>query len=137
MQGFLYKLKQFMYGRNGLDGLGIGLFVLYFILNNISYYSRSWILNIIAIAVLVFMIFRLLSANIVKRRAENDFFMYYFRKVRSWYTRHADLAKDRARVKDTHKIYLCPECKRKLKVPKGRGKLEIKCICGNKFTKRT
>lgn len=137
MQGFLYKLRQFMYGRNGIDGLGIGLFIVHFILNNIAHYSRSWLLNILAIAVLIFMIFRIFSTNIVKRRSENEFFMYYFRKVRSWYARQTDLAKERARVKETHKIYLCPKCKRKLKVPKGRGKLEIKCLCGNKFIKKT
>jgi len=126
-----------MYGRNGIDGLGIFLFALTILIRNIAYYSRSGILNLINIILLVVLFYRILSKDILRRSKENDFFMYYFRKVYSFFANKTSLARERARVKQTHKIYLCPKCKRRLKVPKGKGKIEIKCMCGNKFFKRT
>lgn len=36
------------------------------------------------------------------------------------------------------KIFSCPSCSQKLRVPKGRGKIEITCSsCQNKFIRRT
>ena len=137
MQKFLYKIRTFMYGRNGIDGLGIFLFVIYFILNNISYFMRNFILNILCFLILFYMIYRVFSRNIVNRRKENDFFMCYYRKICSWFSNQSFLARERAKINQTHKIYLCPKCKRKLKVPKKKGKIEISCPCGNKFFKRT
>ncbi len=137
MQNFLYKVREFMYGRNGIDGLGIFLFILNFALRNVSYYSRNGLLNILSLILLCIVIYRFFSKNLSRRRKENDVFMKYFRKIYAWFSNQTSLARDRARIRDTHKIYLCPKCKRKLKVPKKKGKIEISCPCGNKFFKRT
>lgn len=38
----------------------------------------------------------------------------------------------------THKIYRCPHCRQKIRVPRGKGKIEITCpSCRSKFIKRT
>ena len=38
----------------------------------------------------------------------------------------------------THKIYRCPQCRQKIRVPRGKGKIEITCpTCRTKFIKRT
>lgn len=137
MQNFLYKIRQFMYGRNGIDGLGIALFILYFLLHNTAYYSRNFILEIVSSLILIYAIYRIFSTRISNRQKENDIFMYYYKKMVLWFKNHSSLARERAKVKETHKIYLCPKCKRKLKVPKKHGKIEIRCPCGHKFYKRT
>ena len=36
-----------------------------------------------------------------------------------------------------YRFYRCPVCKKELRVPRGKGKIRIKCPCGNAFTKRT
>ena len=135
MRNFIYRIQQFMYGRNGVDGLGIAILVLNFIVRmfspfSILFYLLSW-------ALLVLFIYRVFSKNLYQRRKENNFFMKYFYKVSNYFKSATSLARERAIVKKTHKIYLCPKCKKRLKVPKGKGKIEISCPCSHKFYKRT
>lgn len=137
MQNFIYKLQQFMYGRNGMDGLGIGLLVAGLILRSFSTITRNMLLYLFSLAVIVFAIYRILSKNVWQRRKENEFFMKYYNIVASWFKNSAKLSRERAKVRPTHKIYVCPKCKRYLKVPKGKGKIEIKCPCSYSFIKKT
>ena len=52
-------------------------------------------------------------------------------------TKKVDFFK-RKRKDKTHKYYKCPTCKQVVRVPKGRGKIEINCPkCHTKFIKRT
>ncbi len=137
MNGFLYKLQQFMYGRNGFDGLTAFLAVIYLIIRNAAAFSRSFVLYLVSIIIIVFAIYRIFSTNISQRQKENDFFMKYYRKIAAIFKNSAQLSRERAQVRPTHKIYVCPKCGKHLKVPKGKGRIEISCPCGNKFTKRT
>lgn len=137
MRELYFKIKNLMYGRNGVDGLGAGLFVLGLILRNAAYFSRNVILNFISIGIYIYMIFRIFSKNLDARQKENAFFMKYTNKIIYFFRFRSSLARERAAVKKTHKIYLCPKCKRKLKVPKGKGKIEISCPCSYKFFKKT
>lgn len=137
MNGFLYKLQQFMYGRNGFDGLTAFLAVIYLIIRNAAAFSRSFVLYLVSIIIIVFTIYRIFSTNISQRQKENDFFMKYYRKLAAIFKNSAQLSRERAQVRPTHKIYVCPKCGKHLKVPKGKGRIEISCPCGNKFTKRT
>ena len=135
MRNFIYRIQQFMYGRNGVDGLGIAILVLNFIVRmfspfSILFYLLSW-------ALLVLFVYRVFSKKLYQRRKENNFFMKYFYKVSNYFKSATSLARERAIVKKTHKIYLCPKCKKRLKVPKGKGKIEISCPCSHKFYKRT
>ena len=44
----------------------------------------------------------------------------------------------KARRADTeHKYYHCPQCSKMLRVPKGKGKIEIRCTCGRTFVRKT
>lgn len=137
MRNFLYKLQQFMYGRNGVDGFGIFLAVIYMLLRSTAAFSRSIVLYILSLLLIIFVIYRIFSTNLYQRHKENDFFMRYYGIIASWFKGSAQLSRERAQFRPTHKIYVCPKCKKHLKVPKGKGKIEISCPCGNKFTKRT
>ena len=38
----------------------------------------------------------------------------------------------------TYKVFICPTCKQKLRVPRGKGKISISCPkCGTSFIKKT
>ena len=113
-------LRRFMYGRYGMDQLGIALTVLGMVL----LLAGAWIrwLTLPAYAVLVFYIFRCYSKNIPQRRKENAWFLSVTAPVR-----------DRQ-----HRYFRCPGCRQAVRVPKGKGNIKIACPkCGRKFEKRT
>ncbi len=130
------KFMQFMQGRYGNDALNIFLVIcgcvstllLTLFIPGKFYYLRS-----IGTIFYIFAVLRMLSKNITARRNENAKFT---EKAKPWINFIYKKAKQK---KDTaHKYYDCPQCRRTLRVPKGRGKIEISCPhCGKKFKKRT
>ena len=62
MQNFIYKFQQFMYGRNGVDGLGIAILAL-------SVVARIFY-GILGLILLILFVYRFLSKNLYQRRRE-------------------------------------------------------------------
>lgn len=128
------KLIRFMYGRYGVDsfgkfllGVGIALFLLSGFFDLRLFYTLAW-------AVLIYSYFRILSRNIYKRSAENQAYLKHTAKVRNfWWTQ-----KNLFRQRKTHHIYKCPSCSQKIRIPRGKGKIEIRCPkCQTTFIKRS
>ena len=71
--------SRFMYGRNGGDYLGMTLLWLAIVLDVINIFIKNetahLVIGIIPTALLAWAIFRMLSRNLQKRRAENAWFM--------------------------------------------------------------
>lgn len=128
------KLIRFMYGRNGVDSFGqfcasAGLFL--YLLHMIT---RIGILYYFALIFVFYYLFRALSKNRYKRQQENAWFLAKTYRIRTWFRNQKGIA---AQSK-THRIFACPSCKQKIRVPKGKGKIEITCPkCRNTFIKRT
>lgn len=125
------KMLTFMMGRNGMDALSNALSWTAIIVMGISFFLPKQELrqavSLIALAVLIYAYSRILSRDIAKRRQENAAFLRFFSQ-----------GKLRFQQRKTHKFYRCPQCKATLRVPKGRGKIQITCTCcGNQFIKRT
>ncbi|MDD5952477.1 MAG: hypothetical protein PUC32_02305 [Oscillospiraceae bacterium] len=126
-------LRNFFYGRYGNDALNIALLLLAMVLALVFRFTPWWWLSYICYLPLILLLFRAFSRNIDKRRHENDVFLSGFRKIKGWWTRQRDKAKDK-----THKYYKCPCCGAQLRVPKGRGKICITCPkCKKEFVKKT
>ena len=123
-----------MYGRNGPDNLSISLFVTALVLYVLNGFLRFSALSIVILAVMAYCIFRVLSKNIVKRRAEDAKFMEVFAPVRSFFQQKIIQIKS----SKTHKFFKCPSCKNVLRVPRGKGKIHITCPkCGQRFDGKT
>ncbi len=128
-------LRRFMYGRYGSDQLNMTLLissvavsVTNSILSAFLHESRVYativypILYVIMMGLLALTIFRCLSRNIYKRQKENRRFLGFFSRLR-----------DRQ-----HRYFRCPSCKQQVRVPRGKGKLSIRCPkCGQKFVKKS
>ena len=127
-----------MAGRNGTDQLSLAILIVSIILNVVSGMIRIAIISSIvyslAAAILIIGIFRILSRNIERRRAENAVFMRHWNKVRNYFSRQAD----KLRQNKTFRFFKCPACKNNLRVPKGKGKIYVTCPrCGERFIKKS
>ena len=120
MRRFLHK---FMIGRYGPDHLSVALIVLSLILSLL--YSVIGYTPVLFISYFTFALtlFRMLSKNIIRRRAENDKFIKFWWPVKTKIKKFIQWIKDKRK----YKYYKCPTCKTKLRVPKGKGKIKITC----------
>lgn len=140
------KNPAWLAGRNGWDRYCTTLLFLALI-------PSSWPYGYLAtIPVLLYMLFRVLSKNIPARKqelAKHDavlfrivlwmrpfvllclqFFTRLVRKFREIGTRLRD--------RKTHVFPKCPSCKKRLRLPRRKGMLEVNCpVCGNVFRRMT
>lgn len=132
--GFMNKLRQFMYGRYGMDQLGVLLIILGCIVTFItSFIRRAPVVRILDFIPYILFILRALSRNIEARRRENERFLKIWTPLKTNFDNKQRQAQDY-----NHKYYRCPGCSHVLRVPKGRGKIEITCpYCNRKFKKNT
>ncbi len=126
-------LKRFMMGRYGVDELSIAL-----LLGNMVFWlfgaiTEWWIFPILSLICCVVMLFRMLSKQVYKRQKENRAFLSFWkpikRSVSQWYSRMKD---------NTHKYIRCKKCKERLRLPRGKGRIEVTCPkCRERFITKT
>ncbi|MCR5451764.1 MAG: hypothetical protein K6F00_03945 [Lachnospiraceae bacterium] len=128
------SIARFMYGRCGFDSLAracYGLAILFLVIN---IFVHNSIVSLISMAFLGYSLFRILSRNITKRYAENQKFLAAMRKPKSALNYMGMKWRDRK----TSRYYTCSKCHQHIRVPKGKGKIEITCPkCKDTFIKRT
>ena len=123
-------LRKIFIGRNGPDQLSLALVIFALLLNFVPFYYMFIITFLILFAV----VFRMFSRNISQRQKENLTFLNMVNKIKSWYYK----IKARGQQRKFYKIFKCPVCGLKLRVPRGKGKVSIKCSkCGNKILRTT
>lgn len=128
------KMMQFMQGRYGADQMGQMLSAVNMVFLIISLFSRNQAWFLLAVIGIVYNYFRMFSKNISKRYAENQKYLKMTagirRKLASW--------KSQLAQRKIYHIYRCPGCKQKIRVPRGRGKIEIRCPkCNTRFVKKS
>lgn len=129
-----YKFARFMYGRNGLDSLNFFLIIISMCISLAASFKPLYLMQPISSAILVWVIYRFFSKNLQKRYKEN----MKFCSIKSSFFGKFKLLKNKFRDRKTHRYYSCPLCKTTLRVPKGRGKISIKCPkCECKIIKKT
>ncbi|MDP4093714.1 MAG: hypothetical protein Q8920_10175 [Bacillota bacterium] len=129
----------FLKGRYGIDTL---TFVLLFVAVMFVKFDYLWVLSI---ALLLYCIFRTFSQNRESRLKE----LQYFNKIFSKITRFIMQAVWKLKVKYSNykmrsiqkkqfAFIKCPSCKKTLRLPKGKGKLQVTCpVCKTEFFKKT
>ena len=130
---FQYWLQRFFYGRYGGDQLNWALLILYLLLWLLGVVTRIVVFPILSWLLFFLVLFRMLSRNTAKRWAENQKFLRVWNKVKGFFTTRAA----QWRYKD-HRYYKCPKSKNKLRVPRGKGKIQITCpVCRTEFIRKT
>lgn len=128
------KLARFMVGRNGVDDLARfeSWFVLVVLI--LSIFTRSGLLDLIAIAFIAHMYFRVFSRNVSKRYEENQKFLNF----RYDWTVKWNRKKKHFEQRKMYKFYKCPMCRQEVRVPRGHGKICITCPkCREEFIRRS
>ncbi len=137
------RFYNFMQGRYGVDSFSRFLLGVEIVLVIISFFVRSNLLTILILALIVYLYFRIFSRNYVKRSAENEKFLELTAGLRSSARRISGQQKNSQQKTHTKKskeyrYFKCPACSQQVRVPRGKGKIEIDCPrCHTKFIKRS
>ncbi len=128
-------LSRFMYGRNGVDRLGLTMIWAALLMDIINMLLRekpvvSGITGLVSGVLLFTALFRMFSRNLEKRRAENTRFM---EKV--WWPVSRRMAGARQqRMDKEHRYFTCHRCGAVCRVPRGKGRIVITCPrCGGEI----
>ena len=135
--GFLDKIRQslarFMSGRYGTDQLNMTMLWTALALSIVGSLANVRILALLADALLILMFFRMLSKDRYARQHENQTYLEKTYKLR----RSATEWLNRVKNGKKYRYFTCPQCKKRLRVPRGVGNVTITCKgCGNKFDKK-
>lgn len=134
MRNFLSRI---FYGKNGFDGLGIVTWIATIALAIAVVFSHNIVVYIVFVALFALSVFRLLSKNIAARQKENRVFMNFINKFRIPQRGQKNVDATFRDVTE-YKLFTCPNCGQKVRIPKGHGKVEIKCPkCRNSFSGRS
>lgn len=130
---FLYNFFQ---GRNGFDPIAKLTVWLSLAFAVLSLFGGvvGLIFDTVSIVLMVYTWWRVLSRNVYKRQAE----------VRRYFDRTAGIRQMFRNLKTRivqgreYKFFTCPTCHTMLRVPRGKGKIQITCRkCGNRFSGKT
>lgn len=125
--GFMQKIRQFMYGRNGFDSFSFFILIVALAVSTVNVfmfnYTAKIILYAVELALLGYAAFRILSKNVYRRSSENRRFKFIFDSVKNFFV----LTKNRFRDIKTHRYRKCKYCKATLRLKRRRGKHTVRC----------
>jgi DNA-directed RNA polymerase subunit RPC12/RpoP len=110
------KIRRWFTGRYGIDDLGKLLLWVSIIFYVSGQLLGSMLCVSLSSVTAIMFCYRFLSRQIYERSEEN---LKYTRYVKSWKLKY--------QYRKTAKIYMCPQCGKMIRVPKGKGKIQITC----------
>lgn len=132
------KIGRFMARRYGNDKLNQFMMAVFLGCAVLNLFVRnayaSTVLNSWECLLILLVYIRMFSRNISKRYAENQKYLALENRLRRFFGQKRYLMQQR---KEYH-IYKCPGCKQKIRIPRGKGKISIRCPkCGEEFIKNS
>jgi len=142
MKNFLdnlkYKFAEKTQGRYGNDELNRFLGVVTIIFLIVSCFGRLCrpltYFYIPGVLILAYEIYRSFSKNYAMREKELALYKKCKLKIKNFFA----VNKRRWAERKTSRFFTCPNCKQTIRVPKGKGKIQITCPkCSTQFIKKT
>ena len=131
MRERFYRFMQGRYGQDEFSRFLLGAVLVCIILN---IFLRSSALNAVTWLLLLYAYFRILSRNHAARCGENQRYLKATAGFRCWLDQQKKLSGERR----YRHIYTCPGCRQKIRIPRGKGKIMVRCPrCGREFQKRS
>ena len=120
------KLARFLYGRNGPDTIYNVCIWTAIAIAIVNIFLHLWLLDIVYLLLFGYAIFRFLSRNVARRRAENAAFRRFFARVFARPLQTLGLWKKK-RADRAHVYKRCPDCKSQLRFPREKGEHTVRC----------
>ena len=128
------RMQRFMAGRYGNDQLNQFIFIVAIISMVLEIITRQSLFYTLTLVLLILAYVRVFSRNINKRYEENMRFLEKKDAILNKFRKQKYYAAQR---RNFH-IYTCPQCKQKIRIPKGKGKISITCPkCRTSFIKKS
>ena len=128
------RMQRFMAGRYGNDQLNQFIFIVAIISMVLEIITRQSLFYTLTLVLLILAYVRVFSRNINKRYEENMKFLQKKDAILNKSRRQKYYAAQR---RNFH-IYTCPQCKQKIRIPKGKGEISITCPkCRTSFIKKS
>lgn len=135
------KVIRFMrgrYGANGTDDFTKFLLVVGLTLMFVSALFKGKAVSLcgfaLSMGIVIYCYFRQFSQNVSKRYAENQAFLSRVSTIYRLFRKKKSIWQQRR----VYHIYRCPGCKQKIRIPKGKGKIEVRCPkCSTRFIKKS
>ncbi|NBH62784.1 hypothetical protein D1155_14130 [Anaerotruncus sp. 80] len=132
MNGFRYRIYQFMQGRRGVDQYGRFLLIVAMTFLIVSMFTLENLFYYLGLMIFIYAYYRIFSRNLYKREREN-----------TWYlTQKFRLTKGKSFRQKQYEwryyaYFKCPGCGQKMRAPRGKGTIKIKChSCNTEFQKK-
>lgn len=123
-----------MYGRYCVDQLAKFLLGISLMLILVSGFTDWVLLNLMGSALLIFVYMRILSRNHYKCTLQNQKFLKSKKKITDSISGKVFMLKQ---LKD-YRIFACPGCSQKVRIPKGKGKVTVTCPkCRAEFARKS
>lgn len=127
------KLQRFMMGRYGNDNLNNFLIGCALVLMILELFTHSTLLMILGYVLWGWAIYRMFSRKSYQRNHENVLYLAKTKPLRHRFSCIVKGFQDKS-----NRYYTCPSCAQIVRVPKGRGKIEITCpSCHHHFDRRS
>ncbi len=123
MNKFKLKMEQFMRGRYGVDEFSRDLLYIALGLTILNLFIRNRFLNLLPLLAFIFIYVRMFSKNYKRRYNENRVYTNFKYKMTKPFTKKWRKLK----LKRKYKILKCPNCKQKLRVPRGKKEIVVTC----------
>ena len=134
LKQLLYKVRVWMYGRNGVDQLSLVMLLGSLLLQLLAALTGFAPLLFLSIGLYGWVLFRIFSKKSFARQQENTKFLAWWTMVLTR-TRQFLL---RLKLRKQYKYFKCPQCKTLLRAARGRGEKEMCCPkCRNRFMIQT
>ena len=116
-----------MQNRNGYDEYGKFILIAALLLGILSAVLDSGFLYYLSAGGCLYGLYRAFSRNIKARSQENQQYLGYI-----------SLWKMKIEMRREYKVFRCKSCGRNIRVPRGKGKIEVTCpLCGMKTIHKT
>ena len=126
-------IQRLLYGRYGWDQLNFCLTGVALVLYLLDLFLDASPLYFLYLLCILVVLFRVLSRNYARRRAENAKFLTVAGPVIRWFKLQRTIHRDKE-----HRYFKCPNCGQQLRVPRGKAKTPIPCPnCGVSFDEKT